>query len=215
MKVWILATAAAVGIAAAAPSQAQTELSSFTGPRAEFFGGYSHNTAQIRTGGLPMPFTSRTRKHDGGVAGAQLGYDYQLGNFLVGAFGSYALETGQSCGTLQGLNRGCVAPSAQAEGGLRAGIVVRNFLVYGKGAYVSTRLSTNVLDGTTYQTSHINRDGYRAGAGAEYNLNDHFYVKAEYDYTRTNHFSLARYGFPNTRAQFRDNEVVGGFGIRF
>lgn len=212
----IVFVAALTAISVATPAVAQDQGdATFTGPRVEFHGGYNRTLPDRKTSG-PVNSSSQTPRHTGGIAGVQAGYDMQLGPLVVGAFGGYAYETSNACGTLTGTNLGCLRPQRQIEGGVRAGAVFADrFLVYGKGAYVNSGIRTTVRDGSVYRNSHINRDGWRVGGGAEFALNSSVYVKAEYDYSRTERFSAAPYGFPNTTVSYHQHSVLGGVGVRF
>jgi outer membrane immunogenic protein len=219
MKVTVFATATAAALAgfgAITAASAQTiDEPVFTGLRVEGFAGYNRSAPQFRSFGA-NPSTSRPQKHTGGIAGGLVGFDYQLGPVVAGVFGSYAMPTESGCGTLSGTNYGCLTASRQIEGGARVGITRMGALLYLKGAYVNTSIKTDVRDGPdSINSSYINRDGWRAGAGAEYALNRHFYVKAEYDYTRTKRFDVSAYGFPNSDVRYKNHMVLGGFGVRF
>ena len=187
----------------------------FTGLRVEFLGGYQRILPDRNTVG-PVFSTSRTPRHSGISAGLQGGYDIQLGPVVVGAFGTFSLITSNGCGPLGGLNRGCLRPVHQAEGGARVGFVLApRAMVYAKGAYVNTRINTTVIDGPVTRNSHINKDGWRVGGGAEYAINSKVYAKAEYNYGRTERFSAAPYGFDATRLDYHTHSGLVGFGIRF
>ena len=189
---------------------------SFTGLRAEVLGGYSRQLPDVRTNG-PVTTTSQVQRHSGGSAGLQGGYDVEVGPVVVGVFGGYALLTSQGCGSLTGQNQGCLRPQAEAEGGARVGFQVRSrVLAYAKGSYVNTRINTTVRDGvSSFANSHINKDGWRVGGGVEFALLPHLYLKAEYDYTRTERFDAAPFGFQNTSISYHDHAALAGVGVRF
>lgn len=217
---WSLGVVAgAIMATVAVPAVAQTDQTddaySFTGPRVEIVGGWNHLLPDRETSG-PVYSTSQTPKHDGISAGVQGGYDMQVGPVVAGVFGGYALQTSNECGQLGGLNTGCLRPQAQAEGGARIGYQYHGrFLAYGKGAYVNTRVQTTVLAGDRIMNSHLNKDGWRVGGGVEYAVTHHAYIKAEYDYTRTERFHTAPYGIDDTSVSYHDHDVLAGFGVRF
>jgi len=203
MKTILLASSVALA-AAAAPAFAQDtapapDAMSFTGPRAEIFGGWD------RVG-------ARARYDDGATRITEKGHkDGALG----GALGSIYFPIAKQC--LYGADTiACVRPGREIEGGARFGAKMGNqALVYAKGAYVNGQIRATVADGFDYYHAHANRDGWRAGAGVEYALNRHAYLKAEYDYTRFKSFGADELGTPNTRVRFDRNQVLGGFGVRF
>lgn len=203
------------------PSTADGIDPTFTGPRIEGFGGVDFQKYDFR----PNP-AGANRSHTGGVAGALGGFDVGFRNLVVGVFGSYALPTSGFCATRPSLVPGrCVRPEREVEAGARVGFKAgdsflgfgNRALFYAKGAYVNTSTkvqSTYVNNGGTVNTHRL-IGGWRAGAGVEYAITNHAYVKAEYDYTRTNRFSLQPYGFAGTDYRQSKNQILGGFGIRF
>ena len=209
--------APAIAFLLASPGLAQTAGSadtSFTGPRAEVFGGYEHTDSHY-SGGVGAPITG---KHGQGAAlgGVELGYDVPLGDrFIAGPLASYSINTtrkGCPAGAAQ-----CVDPTMDWSIGGRVGAKVGDkALIYGKGAYVETQSRAKLAAaGGTTTTSRDWNGGWRAGAGAEYALSPRTYVKAEYDYTKTNRFDLAPQGFTNTSLRQDRQAVVAGFGMRF
>jgi len=201
---------------AAAPAGAAVG-STFGGPRAEIFGGWDR--VGSKTTFYNVDGTSfRDKSHeDGGIAGLAVGYDMPIGDRLVvGAFGSFALPTAKTCTDFGAAGSGCVRADREIEGGLRAGTKLGDrTLLYVKGAYVNGRFKSTFSDGTDYIKDHVNRDGWRAGAGAEFALNQHAYVKAEYDYTRYNSFNTTDLAGNDSRVRFDRNQVLAGFGVRF
>lgn len=212
---FLLAVAAPAVAQDAAPTVADG-VSTFTGPRAEIFGGWDRVGARYRvTDDAGDRSTVRTHRN-GLTVGGLGGYDMPVGNRLVaGVFGSYALSTARSCGDL-GSYSGCLKSGRQIEGGARIGAKVldNRALVYLKGAYVNGRLESNFASGGDVIKASDNQDGWRAGAGAEYALNKHAYLKVEYDYTRFKSYN-ADLGAEDANLRFDRNQVLGGFGVRF
>ena len=187
--------------------------SSFAGPRVEIFGGWDRVGTRTRFDDGTTRSTSKSHK-DGGTAGVLAGYDMPIGDkLIVGAYGSYALSTAKTC---EG-GVGCVKSGRQIEGGARVGFKTldNKALVYAKGAYVNGQIRSQLFDGTDLIKGHADRDGWRAGAGVEYAVSSHAYVKAEYDYTRFTSFDAADLGAADTSLRFDRNQVLGGFGVRF
>lgn len=230
MKSILFATGALL-IASAAPAFAQdasapadtgastaavaTDGPTFTGPRAEIFGGWDRVGTRARFDDGTVRNTAKAHK-DGGTAGALLGYDMPIGDKLTaGVFGSYAISTNKTCGTI-GAASGCLKEGRDIEGGARIGYkVMPKALVYVKGAYVNGQLRGTFSDGVNYVREHANRDGWRAGAGVEYAVSNHAYVKAEYDYTRFKSFRADDLGVQDTSLRFDKNQVLAGFGVHF
>ena len=89
------------------------------------------------------------------------------------------------------------------------------FTVYGKLAYVNGQIRSKFGDGVEYAGGHADRDGARAGAGAEFAVTKHAYVKAEYDYTRFKSFHADDLGVTDTSLRYDRNQVLAGFGVHF
>ena len=232
MKMILLATSAFLVAAAApafaqdatpAPADAGTTTTSapsggatFTGPRAEIFGGWDRVGTRERFD----DGTTRTTTHSnktGWTGGGLLGYDMPIGDKLTaGVFGSYAISTAKTCGD-DGTAIACLKSGRQIEGGARVGYKVGGkALVYAKGAYVNGQIrETAADDAGDYFRGHANRDGWRAGAGVEYAVTNHAYVKAEYDYTRFNSLNAGDLGLTDTSLRYDRNQVLAGFGVHF
>ena len=218
---FILLASSALLFASAVPAMAQDAPSapadsvSFAGPRAEIFGGWDRVDTRTRFDDGTTVLTDKGHKA-GWTAGGLVGYDMALGDRLVvGAFGSYALSSTRQCGGA-GDFTGCIKSGREIEGGARVGGKIGgNTLIYAKGAYVNGQIRGTFTDGVDLVSTHRNRGGWRAGAGVEYALNPHAYVKLEYDYTRFKRFDAADLDTANTSLRFNKNQVLGGFGIRF
>lgn len=199
--------------AAPAPQTASVDVAdgvTFAGPRAEIFGGWDRARARIRyTDATGARQTDKGHKN-GGTAGALIGYDLPLGDrLIVGGFGSIAYSTTKDCSDAGG----CIKAGREIEGGARVGFKVQpQTLIYAKGAYVNGAVRDTFGGGDL----SVHRDGWRAGAGVEYALNKHAYVKAEYDYTRFNRVSFDTIGgVDDASLRFQRSQVLGGFGVRF
>lgn len=234
MKTILLATSAFL-VAAAAPAFAQDAMSApadtgttttttsapsegatFTGPRAEIFGGWDRVGARQRYDDGTTRLTSRSHK-TGWTGGGLLGYDVPLGsNLTAGVFGSYAISTAKTCGD-DGATIACLKSGRQIEGGARIGYKMGGrALIYAKGAYVNGQIrETAADDAGDYFRGHANRDGWRAGAGLELAVTNHAYVKAEYDYTRFKSFNADDLGLTDTSLRYDRNQVLAGFGVHF
>jgi outer membrane immunogenic protein len=214
MKTMLFAASIAL-LASTAPAFAQDATSaagpssSFTGPRAEIFGGWNRTTVRAHSDG----FRDNVSK-DGITGGALLGYDIPIGDrFVAGPLISYAITSTKDC--VGGI--GCIKSGRQLEGGARFGMKLGDrALVYGKGAYVNGQYRAHLADDAgDILVGHKNEGGWRAGAGAEFALSPHAYVKAEYDYTKLNRFDGDELALDGGSVRFHSSEALGGFGIRF
>jgi outer membrane immunogenic protein len=232
MKTILLATSALL-VAAAAPAIAQdaapadtttttttttapSDGATFTGPRAEIFGGWDRVGTRTRFDDGTTRVTDRRHK-TAWTGGGLLGYDMPIGDKMtVGAFGSYAVSTAKTCGS-DATSITCLKAGREIEGGARVGYKLGGkALVYAKGAYVNGQIrGTSADDAGDYIRGHANRDGWRAGAGVEYAVTNHAYVKAEYDYTRFKSFNADELGLTDTSLRYDRNQVLAGFGVHF
>ena len=129
----------------------------------------------------------------GGIAGGQVGGNYQISNFVIGLEGTYAWSgiTLNSNGPFAGgagfsltLKNDYVATVAG-----RLGVAFERVLLYGKGgaAFTRDKYSGNnglagALAGST--SGSFDRTGWLAGAGVEWMFLPNWSVKGEYNYMR-------------------------------
>lgn len=187
----LLATAAAVGLAAAAPASAQASAP-FTGARVEGLAGWD----RLQNGGHSDDFMY-------GVAG---GYDFQAGSALVGIEGEASDSNNKACEGARTVAdpRVCAKAARDLYVGGRVGTVVGGkALLYAKAGYTNARAKLTSDNGTTEITlGKTNFDGVRVGGGAEVAVGPNAFIKAEYRYS-------------NYEEGLERHQVVGGFGFRF
>jgi outer membrane immunogenic protein len=201
-KLVLTAATAALGLGLAAPAFAQdSEKAPFTGVRVEALGGYDN---------LSSGDDNSTGK-DGFVYGGALGYDAQVGGVVLGVEGEITGSTTKVRATdvLTAGDRLRVGAGRDLYVGGRIGYAVSDrALIYAKGGYTNARVNIDYAVGTARIEDHTNLDGYRVGAGVEYNVTPRAYVKAEYRYS---HYGQADdYDIDANR-----NQVLAGVGYRF
>ena len=115
------------------------------------------------------------------IAGVQAGYNFQAGNFLYGAEGTFDWTTFDHP-TLPTPTLGSVSQHWIGTAAGRFGVVADRWLVYGKlGAdWVHSSAILNV-PGVAW-TGPSTKDGWLVGAGLEYGFKSHWTVRLEYDY---------------------------------
>ena len=118
----------------------------------------------------------------GWLGGAQLGYNYQIGSWVLGVEGDWAYTD------IHGTN---VAPALEQTVRInwvgtvtgRAGIAWDRTLVYFKGGVALGDVRSEALiPSTALFTGGDTRTGWTLGAGVEYGWFGNWTVKAEYDY---------------------------------
>jgi opacity protein-like surface antigen len=149
----------------------------------------------------PFNVSSGSNSASGWLAGAQIGYNYQIQNWVLGAEGE------ASWTDLKGSNLDPSHPNINQNAtdfigvlGGRLGYAFDRLLLYGKGggAWANTQNSVfsnttftvgpgspapvTVTSGTLVGAATENRFGYMLGGGLEYALTPQWSVKAEYEY---------------------------------
>ncbi|GLS23216.1 porin [Labrys miyagiensis] len=135
---------------------------------------------------IPGPRPPPADKFDlgGFVGGAHAGYNYQIGQFILGAEGDidYANLRGSASTTYAG---GTIARTLglksdwQGSARLRAGYAIDNILLYATGgvAFANAKLSTAGQDSSN---THI---GWTVGGGAEYAFTQNWIGRVEVRYS--------------------------------
>jgi outer membrane immunogenic protein len=187
-----------------APSLAED----FAGPHVEATLGWDHN--DVHNDGPHG-------RSDGLLYGGGAGYDLRFGQVVMGVEGELAGTTAKSCFDLnepaQGgysiAGRTCNRTGRSIFAGARLGYVVgEHTLLYALGGYANVHRRA-VLDGSingtlSHAVDHVDRDGYRVGAGIEQSVARHAFVRAEYRYTHTGRY-----------AGLNQSQVVTALGWRF
>ena len=158
------------------------------------------NGYQLPTIG-PLNVSSGGNSASGWLAGAQIGYNYQIKNWVLGVEGEVSwtgLKGSNKDPNYANINQ--TDTDFVATLGGRFGYAWDRVLLYGKagGAWAHDKYSvfTNktftvgngspppvtVISGTLVDAATVNRFGYMLGAGVEYALTPHWSVKAEYEY---------------------------------
>lgn len=151
----------------------------------------------INCGGFPACAGAYEGDHSASswLAGAQAGFNYQLGQWVLGVEGQ------ASWTDLRGSNGALPAPNnvtnnskttALATLAGRVGYTFDRFMIFGKagGAWAHDKFWTtwgvnaplNIVPGTTIESTDSDRFGWMLGVGAEYAFAANWSVKIEYDH---------------------------------
>lgn len=177
-------------MSAKAPAVVPAPIFSWTGFYVGAFGGGGWNTWTGSDPTNPAGGTSSVNG-SGGIAGGQIGGNYQINNFVVGLEGSYAWSNigvttngpfAGGAGFTLTLKNDYIATVAG-----RLGVAVNNVLIYGKGGAAFTRDKYDANNGLAgalagSASGSFDRTGWLAGAGIEWMFVPNWSVKAEYDY---------------------------------
>lgn len=145
-------------------------------------------------------------KPKGAVLGGQIGYNYQMNNFVLGAEGDLYWSGMKSRRLFPGpvLARGSVdwAGSLRA----RAGFAADRALIFATGGYTFGKVSASVIDTVVAYSSSTMRHGWVLGGGIEYAFTNNVSGKAEYLYSR--YSSKTIFGVPYTTASGVSTSVI-------
>jgi outer membrane immunogenic protein len=192
MRRLLLSALAAAGIfggcaniAAAAdmPTKAPARVAApynWTGFYVGVHGGYGFGNANFNF--LPLNISHSIR---GGLGGAQIGYNYQIANWVLGVEGEYSFAS------LKG-NSLCPNPAFMCFTNVKSvasltGRVGYAFqpamLIYAKGGPAWTRGNFGASNAANPEdTGNVTTTGWTAGAGLEYGFSRNWSAKIEYDY---------------------------------
>ncbi|MCJ2188133.1 outer membrane protein [Novosphingobium beihaiensis] len=119
--------------------------------------------------------------------GISAGYDLPLsGGMFVGIQGTVADSTVKECANdvLAAGDRLCVKTGRDLAAVVRFGTSVGDkSKLYVLGGYTNARIRATYDDGVSTSSDGANGDGFRLGAGYQYDLSDRLFLKAEYRYS--------------------------------
>ncbi len=163
------------------PIYSPVPVFSWTGFYAGVHGGYGWSNF---SGNDPVAGPSTVRAK-GWLAGAQIGYNYQINQFVIGAEGDY------SWANVKNTQDGALGPGSTASlksdffatAALRLGYAIDRTLIYGKAGGAWTRDKYDITDGIGgFANGKFNRTGWLLGAGVEYAFWNNLSAKVEYNF---------------------------------
>jgi len=154
------------------------------------YGATSKEWDLVEQGGFPAGIGLGSGTINGGLGGAQVGVNYQIGNVVVGAEGdfSWAEISGQTCNIqIPGTVLCSTQVQAISTATARFGITQDRVLFYLKGgaAWVREKQEFQVqalLDPPLSGSTTENKWGWTGGAGVEYAVSRNWSAKLEYNY---------------------------------
>ncbi len=119
----------------------------------------------------------------GGMFGGTAGYNYQLGQFVIGAEGDFDWAGMRNDNTF-GRASSRMSVDSMLTARARAGVALDRALIYLTGGYAGAEVTGSVFDvgNGVFQSSSGWRNGGVIGAGLEYAFTNNISAKAEYLY---------------------------------
>jgi outer membrane immunogenic protein len=198
MKKYLLASVAALGLVAAGAASA-ADLPSRKGPVAapvymppafSWTGFYVGANAGYGWGNVNANGFANVGDLDGFVGGGQVGYNYQMGQFVLG------LEADlQAADLSSGNNLGLVNVKTDYFGTVRAraGVAFDRFMPYITGGWAYGNVKTSIpAIGFSSDRSHTG--GFAVGAGLEYAVTNNIIAGVEYLYVDLGEKNIAGAG---------------------
>lgn len=160
---------------------------------------------------------------DGLMYGVGAGYDFRMGNVVVGPEAEITWSNGKTefnDGDFEGFGIGNVKTNRDLYIGARVGYVVMpRTMVYAKGGYTNAKFDVRNSDGTAVSNTDIDADGWRIGAGVEQAVTDNVFAKLEYRYSNYEKGELDFTGdMPDSQRFDLDldrHQIMAGVGVRF
>jgi len=217
-KGFALVLAATSMAAFAVPAAAQD--GDFTGPRVEALIGYD----SVRPGSTVDIDNAEDidQTIDDVAYGVGIGYDFDMGNAVVGLEGEWLESEASTDYSTNGFDTFGVSNINAGRDlylGARAGFKVGpSTLLYAKGGYTNAKMNILATDNETDVKSNINLDGWRVGAGVEHQLAGNLFLKGEYRYSQYKEGEAeAPSGFESDRfdVDLDRHQVMVGAGLRF
>jgi len=186
-----------------------------------YFGG--HIGGGYASSSWSDPFTSVNDNFNSGagfLGGAQVGANYQLNMFVLGAEGDFSWTDLKGSG-LDSLGD-TISTNTEWTSTItgRIGAAFDRLLVYGKGglALAEDQSSLTDLGGNIATTSFV-RTGWTVGGGLEYALSENWSARIEYDYlgfgSQPLNFTTPLLGPVTSNASLDVQEVKAGINFRF
>ena len=186
MKKYLLASVAALGLVAAGAASA-ADLPSRKGPVAapvymppafSWTGFYVGANAGYGWGNVNANGWANVGDLDGFVGGGQIGYNYQMGQFVLG------LEADlQGADLSSGNNLGLLNVKTDYFGTVRArvGVAFDRFMPYITGGWAYGNVKTSI-PGIGFSSDRSHTGGYAVGGGLEYAFTNNIIAGVEYLY---------------------------------
>jgi outer membrane immunogenic protein len=166
-----------------------------------------------------FPFASVTFSDtaDGFLAGGQVGFNYQVGQFVFGVEGQFSwtdISRDDTFG-IPGFNLNREVNWLATVAG-RLGVAFGNALFYGKGGVAFMDWSTTAcLTGFGCASVGDTETGWMVGVGLEYGFTPNWSAKIEYNFNRFDDVASSFFNVPGVHNDVDIHVVKGGINFRF
>lgn len=181
-------------------------------------GGWNDSHWSPTTTSFPGVFIPFNTNGSGGIFGGQIGYNWQMDQYVIGVEGNLAGSTVKGDGECAG-NTGSDCQTKQDYLGSvrgRLGYAVDRFLIYGDAGVAFTKYKFRQID-FPQSFGGESRVGWTAGLGVEYAFTDHWTAGVEWNYYDFGSKSGESDRQPGFSVDNRDieNVVVGKINYKF
>ncbi|MBS7704404.1 outer membrane protein [Chelatococcus asaccharovorans] len=174
-----------------------------------FYGGIHGGYSRFSTG---KSYKDIKKGANDWAAGAQGGYNYQFGSWVVGAEADFDKHFGKLKASGRSGQSLKIEQGYGATVRARLGYAFDRVLVYGTGGLALSQMSIGTPSSKTKSHWH---PGFAVGAGVEYAVTDNVSVRGEYLYTKV---SQAKYVMPDggvVKEQHKGGEARLGLNYKF
>lgn len=193
----------------------------WTGAYAGVFAGVATGDFDYEAGAVGGPVALGLGVSGGGMfGGAQVGYDWQTGSWVLGAVADIALsgQEAELSANLVGL--GTVSAESQLKylGTVRgrAGYAFDRALVYGHGGFAYGRTEQEIAAlGTSVFENDTSKSGWVIGAGFEYAITDAVSFQTEYGYYDLGSDEVYNDGTIQVSEDLSFHSIKAGVNFRF
>lgn len=218
MKSYVLAAISTVAFAGTASAAHFPAAAPHTSSWSGFYAGVNGGVAWLHTDfNAHDPFVATSTasvRSSGGTLGGEVGYNWQLHNFVLGLEGDWDwVDASGSASATGSYVRSKLSSMATIRA--RAGVLLNPAtLVYVTGGYAWGHFDhgSNALGGFT---DNGGKSGWTLGGGVEYKFAPHWSVKAEALYADFGRSSVQGYYGSGYGATFKDRVAIARVGLNF
>jgi outer membrane immunogenic protein len=185
---------------------------------------WARDSANITTLDPAAPFFAANTRPQGVIGGAHLGYNLQIGQWVIGLEGSVDGTSLDNIVTLGGFPTLQVQSREDVQGSIRGrlGIALDRALLYATGGAAFSNVTNNYRLGFPFFLAEQitkTRTGWTVGGGLDYAITNNWSIGAEYRYSDFGRFDDFPFGIlasvPRARHHLTENQVQFRFSYKF